>query len=80
MIHQKTFTFTARFQPVEDGWIMATLDELPNLVTQGHTIHEAKEMLVDALYSYMCALAPNTSEQSEQPQESSIPLQLSIAI
>ena len=31
------------FTPIEDGWIMATVPELPGAITQGRDLEEARE-------------------------------------
>lgn len=41
--------FTVVYTPIEDGWIMATVPELPGAVTQGRTIEEAREMIHEAV-------------------------------
>ncbi|MEK7865048.1 MAG: type II toxin-antitoxin system HicB family antitoxin [Planctomycetota bacterium] len=41
--------FTVVFQPIEDGWIMASVPELPGAVTQGRTLSEARKMIRDAV-------------------------------
>lgn len=35
------------YQTIEDGWVMATVPELPGAVTQGRTIEEARSMVQD---------------------------------
>ena len=37
------------YQEVEDGWIMATVPELPGAVTQGKTMTEARAMIKEAV-------------------------------
>lgn len=41
--------YTVVYQPVEDGWIMATVPELPGAVTQGATLEEARANIKDAV-------------------------------
>jgi predicted RNase H-like HicB family nuclease len=41
--------YTVVYQPIEDGWIMATVPELPGAVTQGATLDEARENIKDAV-------------------------------
>lgn len=41
--------FTAIFEPIEDGWYLARCVELPEAITQGRTLDEAREMLRDAV-------------------------------
>ena len=37
------------YQPIEDGWIMATAPELPGAVTQGRNLAEARAMIKEAV-------------------------------
>jgi predicted RNase H-like HicB family nuclease len=37
------------YTPIEDGWIMAQVPELPGAVTQGRNIDEAREMIQQAV-------------------------------
>jgi predicted RNase H-like HicB family nuclease len=37
------------YQTIEDGWIMATVPELPGAVTQGATLEEARANIKDAV-------------------------------
>ena len=37
------------YQEVEDGWIMATVPELPGAVTQGKDMDEARTMIREAV-------------------------------
>jgi len=41
--------YTVVYQPIEDGWIMATVPELPGAVTQGATLEEARANIRDAV-------------------------------
>lgn len=42
-------TFTAIFQPAEEGGYVAFVEELPGAITQGETIEEARENLKEAV-------------------------------
>lgn len=37
------------YQQVEDGWIMATVPDLPGAVTQGRDMEEARSMIREAV-------------------------------
>jgi len=37
------------YQTVEDGWVMATVPELPGAVTQGKDMEEARVMIKEAV-------------------------------
>lgn len=44
-----TRTFTAVFQPAEEGGYVAWVEELPGANTQGETLEEARENLKEAI-------------------------------
>lgn len=41
--------YSVVYTPIEDGWIMAQVPELPGAVTQGRNMEEAREMIQDAV-------------------------------
>ena len=41
--------YTVVYQVIEEGWIMATVPELPGAVTQGKTMQEARAMIKEAV-------------------------------
>lgn len=41
--------FKVVYTPIEDGWVMAQVPELPGAVTQGKDIEEAREMIQEAV-------------------------------
>ena len=41
--------FNVVYYPIEDGWIMATVPELPGAVTQGRALEEARDMIKEAV-------------------------------
>lgn len=43
-------TFTAVFERGENGWWVASCLEVPEAITQGKTIEEARENLKDAIH------------------------------
>jgi predicted RNase H-like HicB family nuclease len=43
------FGFTAIFELIEDGWWLARCEEVPEAITQGETLDEAREMLADVV-------------------------------
>jgi predicted RNase H-like HicB family nuclease len=40
--------YSVVYTPIEDGWIMAKIPELPGAITRGRDIDEAREMIRDA--------------------------------
>lgn len=59
MVHRESlgtraYTYTVVFEPdEEDGGYVVTCPALPGLVTQGHTLEEARAMAVDAIQGYL---------------------------
>jgi predicted RNase H-like HicB family nuclease len=41
--------FNVVYTPIEEGWVMAQVPELPGAVTQGRDISEAREMVQEAV-------------------------------
>jgi predicted RNase H-like HicB family nuclease len=41
--------FKVVYTPIEDGWVMAQVPELPGTVTQGRNLEEAREMIQEAV-------------------------------
>jgi predicted RNase H-like HicB family nuclease len=74
----QALTFTARLEPVEDGWIQATIDELPGVITTGRSAEEAKAMLADALHTYLLALG-DLEEQSDRRRGETEPLRITVS-
>lgn len=52
--------FTAIIEKSEDGWFVGQLEELPAIVSQGKTIEELKDNLVDALHLLLETNKENT--------------------
>ena len=48
---------TAIYEPVENGWVQARIEELPAVITAGPSLENAKELLLDALREYLLSLA-----------------------
>jgi predicted RNase H-like HicB family nuclease len=44
-----SITYTAVLTPGEDGWVCAQIAEVPEAISQGRTLEEAKANVVDAL-------------------------------
>jgi len=63
---------TIRFEPGQDGWIIASIPEVPGALSQGRTREEARANVIDAL---RLILTP----QPDAPPSDSEPLKLTIA-
>jgi predicted RNase H-like HicB family nuclease len=44
---------TIVFEPVEEGWIVASVPEVPGALSQGRTREEARENVIDALHGIL---------------------------
>ena len=56
--------YTVVYQPIEDGWIMATIPELPGAVTQGRTMKEAREMIKEAVALLLESYRENAAKEA----------------
>ena len=63
---------TIRFEPGDDGWIIASIPEVPGAISQGATREEARASVIDAL-RLMLKPEPDASPSDSEP------LQLTIA-
>ena len=60
-----TVTYTATFAPGEDGWICAQIVELPEAISQGRSLEEAKANVAEALEA---AIAWRVAEGEPLPE------------
>jgi predicted RNase H-like HicB family nuclease len=74
----RVVSFTAVYEEVEGGWIQARLRELPEVITAGETMDEAKELLVDALLEYLQSLGTEDAVTVREPLAES-PLEISLS-
>ena len=44
------------FEPDENGWVRASIEELPSVITAAPTLDEARELIRDALNEWLAAL------------------------
>ena len=64
-------TLTATYRIVDDDWVEARVEELPQVITAAPSLAEAKTMLRDALAEYLGSLRspangiPSGAEQEE---------------
>jgi len=47
------YTYTAEFEPAEGGGYVVRFPSLPDLITEGDTLDEARAMATDLLQSYL---------------------------
>jgi len=56
--------YTVLYQPVEDGWIMATVPELPGAVSQGRDLSEARSMIKEAVELLLVSYRENAAKDA----------------
>ncbi|MGA2758199.1 MAG: type II toxin-antitoxin system HicB family antitoxin, partial [Solirubrobacteraceae bacterium] len=49
----ESLLLTIVFEPDEDGWIVASIPEVPGATSQGRTREEARENVIDALHGIL---------------------------
>jgi predicted RNase H-like HicB family nuclease len=68
---------TIVYENAGDGWIVASIPEVPGALSQGHTRQEARENVIDALHGI---LELRFGEHAlAEPATDSEPLELAIA-
>jgi predicted RNase H-like HicB family nuclease len=73
----ETLRLTIVYQAAENGWIVASIPEVPGAHSQGHTRAEARENVIDALHGIL-ELRFGEHALSE-PAGDSEPIELTIA-
>ncbi len=77
------YTFTAVFEPAEEGGYVVFFPAIPNLATQGETLEEAREMAEDCLRCYLEGLQkdglplPESEAHRAEPIRSGVTVKLS---
>ncbi|MGH8777103.1 MAG: type II toxin-antitoxin system HicB family antitoxin [Jiangellaceae bacterium] len=71
-------SFTALYEPVEDGWCQGRLVEIPGVVTAAPTREEAEVLLVDALREYLLSFAeePTRAEGDAVPGRAAVDIEI----
>ena len=81
-IRTRALTFTAVYEPAEEGGFVVRFPAIPNLATQGETLDEAREMAVDCLQGHLEALQesglPLPESEEEGPDTKREPVRVEI--
>ncbi len=72
----QTLSLTVHFEEAGNGWVMATIPEVPGAISQGRTREEARENVIDALRT---VLTPDDQLAGRAPSPDDEPLTLTIA-
>jgi len=69
---RKCLILTVHFEDAGNGWILATIPNIPGAVSQGRTRAEARENMMDALWTVLTPdqlLAECTLDPTDEPLE-----------
>ena len=47
------------YEPVEQGWVQARIEGIPEVITAGRTKDEARALVLDALREYLLSIRGN---------------------
>ena len=61
----KNFKFTEIIEKGENGWYVGQVEEVPEAISQGRTIAELKENLIDALQMILSMKRESVNQQFE---------------
>lgn len=53
MTDEPLLNLTIVFEPAEDGWVVASIPEIPGVHSQGRSREEARENVIDALHEIL---------------------------
>jgi predicted RNase H-like HicB family nuclease len=53
MIEREAINLTIHYEDAGDGWVMATIPEVPGAISQGRTRAEARASVIDALQTVL---------------------------
>jgi predicted RNase H-like HicB family nuclease len=56
--------YTVLYRPIEDGWIMASVPDLPGAVTQGKDLAEARSMIKEAVELLLQSYRENAAKDA----------------
>jgi len=73
---RQTLRLTLHFEDAGDGWVLATIPEVPGAISQGRTRAEARNNVIDALRT---VLTPDDELAGRSPSPDDEPLTLTIA-
>jgi predicted RNase H-like HicB family nuclease len=71
-----TVRLTIHYEDAGDGWIMASIPEVPGAISQGRTRQEARENVLDALQT---VLTPDDQLAGQPRSDDDEPLTLTVA-
>jgi predicted RNase H-like HicB family nuclease len=67
MVMSETLHLTIRYEEGEEGWIVASIPQVPGAMSQGRTREEARANVLDAL-RLLLSPEPGARGESESPE------------
>lgn len=64
------------YEPVEDGWVQARIEELPAVITVAPTRAEARTLVLDALREYLLSLRDIPPERLDASDREAVALEI----
>ncbi len=58
-IAPQSISLSIVYEPVEDGWVQARIEGIPEVITAGPTRAEARVLVLDALREYLLSIRGN---------------------
>jgi predicted RNase H-like HicB family nuclease len=55
----RTISLSIVFEPVENGWVQARIEGIPEVITAGPSKDEARTLVLDALREYLLSIRGN---------------------
>ena len=71
-----TLQLTIHYEDAGEGWLVASIPEVPGAISQGRTREEARENVIDALRT---VLTPDDQLAGREPGADEEPLTLTVA-
>jgi predicted RNase H-like HicB family nuclease len=65
------------YEPVENGWVQARIEELPSVITAAPSREEARAQVIDALREYLLALRDLSAVPAEGVEREAVDLLIS---
>jgi predicted RNase H-like HicB family nuclease len=75
----ETLSLTVVYEPVEEGWVQATIEGLPGVVTAAPSLAEAKESIVDALREWLLAFGEGVVSTQPSPEALRAPIKIRLS-
>ena len=73
-----TIPLSIVYEPVEEGWVQARIEEMPAVITSARTKAEARDLVLDALREYLLSLRDERPPQPAGGDREAVALTISV--